>query len=108
MKKEQLIRILLTLIAVAASAAFARSSGFYLPAAASLYFALTLIGVTLICWRLTRSWRMVFWISPVIPWMACILTIGLVGFLYISAGAARTTPSSHANNGIESESLLIS
>jgi PAP2 superfamily len=61
MKKKQLIRISLTLIAVAATAAFAKSSHFYLPAAISLYFALTLIGVTLICWRLTRSWRIVFW-----------------------------------------------
>ncbi len=54
-------RILLTLIAVAVAAGFAMSSHFYTPAIFSPYFALSLFGVALICWRLTRSWRVALW-----------------------------------------------
>jgi hypothetical protein len=54
-------KILLTFLVLGSLLGFAATPYFCVPAANSAYFALTLIGIAIICLRLTPSWRTVLW-----------------------------------------------
>src|SRR5271169_460213 len=61
MKLSSGTKIVLTLLVLGTLLGFAGTPYFCIPAANSAYFALTLIGIVVICLRLTPSWRSVFY-----------------------------------------------
>jgi len=61
MKLSHGTKALLTFLVLASLLGFAATPYFCIPAANSAYFALTLIGIVIICLRLTPSWRSVLW-----------------------------------------------